>query len=107
MKVIPFSTTAQQGAYISEDRKFAISYGYFWSPCNTGAAFSRNATNTPVTVYLRTETWVDGTPYVKEVFRQVLRSARYKRDADKIGRQGIREVLRPLIDEELAKATQG
>lgn len=94
-----------QWAILNREKGHSIGYGFDWEPCNTGRAFSKNIRSKSVTVYLRVERYEGRNESGEEQWSREeivsfleVGSARYFRDADKIGRAGIREHILGLID---------
>lgn len=93
-----------QWAVLNRAKGHSIAYGFSWQPNNRGAAFSRNAGSNPVTIYLRVERYEGKDGHGKEhwsreeIVYSTVGHARYFREADKLGRAGIREQLLGLVE---------
>lgn len=84
-----------------DDPTKVLAYGYrFYPPGRGNGAFCATYGYSTVYVYATIETWPSGAPKpTQEVIlpERAVGEAKYVRDADKIGRKGVREFVRPAL----------
>lgn len=101
MPAIPEVKAGQWLGRFPDDDTKVLSYGYrFYPPGRGNGAFCSTYGRSSVYVYAHVECWPSGSPapMVTTILAETsVGTARLVREADKIGRKGVRDLVRPAL----------
>lgn len=107
MPPVPEVKAGQWLGRFPNDPEKVLAYGYsFYPPGRGNGAFRSTFGRSTVYVYASIETWRKGqTAPIREVIvaETAVGEAKFVRDADKIGRKGVRDLVRPALAAFFAK----
>lgn len=102
MPRVPETKAGQWLGRFPNDEEMVLAYGYrFYPPGRGNGAFRSSYSTSSVYVYAVIEVWRKGQPKptrVEILEERAVGKARLVRDADKVGRKGVRDFVRPALE---------